>query len=100
MTAKSNGQNEIEHVREELQQLRADVQRLIGSIGDATNSMTNRAVGNLSDTTSEAYNRLHQQTQRYANSFQETVSAHPFEAAAIALAVGVVVSRLLDRPSR
>jgi ElaB/YqjD/DUF883 family membrane-anchored ribosome-binding protein len=100
MTAKTNGQSEIEHVREELQQLREDVQKLIGSIGDATNNMTNRAVGNLSDTASDAYNRLQQQTQRYASTFQEKVSAHPFEAAAIALAVGVVVSRLLDRPSR
>ena len=100
MTSKTNGQNEIEHVREELQQLRRDIQKLIGSLGDAASGTTNRAVDTLTDSANDAYNRLSQQTNRYANSFQETVSAHPFEAAAIALAVGVVVSRLFDRPNR
>ena len=100
MTNTTNGQDDLEHVREELASLREDVKRLMGSLGNAAGNTTGRAMSDLGDSANEAYNRLSQQTQRYANSFQETISAHPFVAAAIALAVGVVVSRLLDKPSR
>ena len=96
-------------VRADLALLRADVRRLMDTvehlgggsdIGSAAVRTINQAVTTVEEAAERAYDRLSRQTQTYTSSFERTVSEHPYGATAMAVAAGMFLSRLFERPNR
>jgi ElaB/YqjD/DUF883 family membrane-anchored ribosome-binding protein len=92
---------DLETIRDDIDQLRADLKSLVAALGhDVAGSAGKRAsrlVSDLESRASDTYDRLTKETQRYASSVEKSLSEHPVGTAAIALAVGVIISRLFDR---
>ena len=103
MNAKTE-KDDFDAVRAELIQLRSDVQALGETIARAGNGFK-RAVRkkvahvaeDLEGSAGDAYEHLAEEGRRYANAIEEKMSEHPLGTMVVALAVGVVLGRLLDR---
>lgn len=99
--------DDFEAVRAELNQLRADVQALGETLAKATNGLrgavrhkAERIAGDIETTAEDAYEHLAEEGRRYANVIEQKVSEHPLGTMVVALAIGVVLGRLLDRSDR
>jgi ElaB/YqjD/DUF883 family membrane-anchored ribosome-binding protein len=92
---------DLDTIREDLDQLRADVRSLVTALGHdlagGAGKRASRLVSDLEERASDTYDRLTKETQRYASTVEKSIAEHPVGTAAIALAVGVIISRLLDR---
>jgi ElaB/YqjD/DUF883 family membrane-anchored ribosome-binding protein len=100
--------SELEVVRDDLAQLREDLAKLMTKVGrlsgeaasDTGARMVERAqdvAHDLTDTALKSYDRLADEAKQYATTVERQIAEHPFGAAAIALAAGLVISRLLER---
>jgi ElaB/YqjD/DUF883 family membrane-anchored ribosome-binding protein len=103
MTAKAE-RDDFDVVRAELNQLRADVQALGETLAKATDGLkgaarkkAERVVHDIEAGAEDAYEQIAEQGRRYANVLEQKISEHPLGTMALALAVGVVLGRLLDR---
>ena len=104
MSARVEGQDDFASVRAELNQLRSDVQALGETIAKASDGLkgavrkkAERVVGDLEGSAEDAYEHLAEEGRRYANAVEKKMSEHPIGTMVVALAVGVVLGRLLDR---
>ena len=105
--------SEIDDIREDLAQLRSDLKALMKAAndGDITRDVASgiarqasRIAEDLEDTARRTYDRVAdtvgENAQHYSRIMEKAISEHPFSAATIALALGVMLSRFLDRPDR
>jgi ElaB/YqjD/DUF883 family membrane-anchored ribosome-binding protein len=90
MSARAEEKDDFASVRAELNQLRSDVQ-------GAVRRKAERLAGDLEGTAEEAYEQIADEGRRYANAVEQKMSEHPIGTMIVALAVGVVLGRLLDR---
>jgi ElaB/YqjD/DUF883 family membrane-anchored ribosome-binding protein len=102
------GTREIEAIREDVAQLRADIKKLAGKAGTIGSEVTENLIQQAEDTIEELkaragkqYNRLAKDGRRYAKqaekTIQQSVAEHPFGTAVIALAAGVILAQLMGR---
>ncbi len=93
---------DLDTLRDDIDQLRADVTKLVTALGHdlagGAGKRASRLVNDLEARASDTYDRLSKETQRYASTVEKSIAEHPLGTAAIALAIGVVISRFLDRP--
>jgi ElaB/YqjD/DUF883 family membrane-anchored ribosome-binding protein len=104
--------NEIDELREQLDDLRAQLKRLSRAVNDDVQdgaagiasgiaAQVSRLAGDLEDTARRTYDRVSgtvtENAQQYSRSIEKAITDHPFGAATIALAAGVILSRFLDR---
>ena len=104
--------SELDELRDELADLRSQLKRLMKAVnqdardgvGDAASGIVEqvqRIAGDLEDTAKRTYDRLSESVtdnaQQYSRSLEKAITDHPFGAATIALAAGVILSRFLDR---
>jgi ElaB/YqjD/DUF883 family membrane-anchored ribosome-binding protein len=95
-------------MREELAQLRTDIDHLIGTVGRLANGVAGSAIDGAKRTATyagtraeEAYDAVLAQGGRALKSTDKTIKAHPYLSIAIASGIGLLVGRLLSqRPSR
>lgn len=117
MSDKKNS-DELQVLRDDLAQLRADMQELVSTVGRIGEDAGQAVVGKASrladgvrDSAEEAYAQMVREGKRYAKdgrkyarsleqSLENNVVEHPFGSMAIALAVGLVIGKILDRPHR
>jgi ElaB/YqjD/DUF883 family membrane-anchored ribosome-binding protein len=112
MTSKTT---DIEDIREDLARLRSDVRALMkngakdGSdaardVASGIARQASRIVDDLEDAARRTYDKaadtVSDNARHYTRIVEKAISEHPFSAATIALAAGVLVSRFLDRPDR
>lgn len=101
--------SELDMVRDDLAQLREDLGKLmtrVGKLSGATAADTGSRLAEtaqdltetVTDTALKSYDRLADEARHYSTTVERQIAEHPFGAAAIALAAGVVISRLFDRP--
>lgn len=102
--------SELDMVRDDLAQLREDLGKLmarVGKLGGEAAAGTGTRLAEtaqeltetVTDTALKSYDRLADEAKQYASTVERQIAEHPFGAAAIALAAGVVISRLFDRPN-
>ena len=91
-------------VRDELAQLRADIDHLVATVGrladGAAGSVVDRAKRSASyagDRAEDVYDAVLAQGERTLKSTGKTITAHPYISIAIATAIGLLVGRLLTR---
>lgn len=93
---------DLDTIRDDIDQLRADLSKLVTALGHdlagGAGKRASRLVNDIESKASDTYERLAKETQRYASTVEKSITQHPVGTAAIALAVGVIISRLLDRP--
>lgn len=93
---------DLDTLRDDIDQLRNDLTKLVTALGHdlagTAGKRASRLVNDLESRASDTYDRLAKETQRYASTVEKSIAQHPVGTAAIALAIGVVISRLLDRP--
>ena len=93
---------DLDTLRDDIDQLRNDLTKLGTALGHdlagTAGKRASRLVNDLESRASDTYDRLAKETQRYASTVEKSIAQHPVGTAAIALAIGVVISRLLDRP--
>lgn len=117
MSEKKNS-DELQVLRDDLAQLRSDMQELISTVGrigeDAGTAVVGQATrmaDGVRDSAEDAYAQLVKEGRRYAKdgkkyarsverSLEANVAEHPFGSMAIALAIGLVIGKILDRPHR
>jgi ElaB/YqjD/DUF883 family membrane-anchored ribosome-binding protein len=105
--------SEIDDIREDLAQLRSDLKALMKAVndGDVTRdvasgiaSQASRIAEDLEDSARRTYDRVAESVgenaQHYSKIMERAISEHPFSAATIALALGVMLSRFLERSDR
>lgn len=92
---------DLETIRDDIDQLRADLSKLVTALGHdlagGAGKRASRLVNDLESRATDTYDRLAKETQRYASTVEKSIAEHPIGTAAIALAVGVIISRLFDR---
>lgn len=109
----ANKISEIEDIREDLEQLRSDLKALMKAVndGDVTRDVASgiarqasRIAEDLEESARRTYDRVAgtvgENAQHYGRIMERAISEHPFSAATIALALGVMLSRFLDRSER
>jgi ElaB/YqjD/DUF883 family membrane-anchored ribosome-binding protein len=91
-------------MREELAQLRADIDSLVGTVGrlanGAADSVVNgakRSAAYAGDRAEDAYDAVLAQGSRTLKSTEKTIKAHPYLSIAIASGIGLLVGKLLSR---
>ena len=89
-------------LREELAQLRADIDGLIGTVGRMAESAGDRFLGTarhaMSDAQAQAaraFDTAIDEGRRTLKSSEQTIRAHPFLSIAIAAGIGLLLGRLL-----
>jgi ElaB/YqjD/DUF883 family membrane-anchored ribosome-binding protein len=102
---------EIEAIREDIAQLREDLKSLMGKVGSIGGNVAEGLGAQASDALEDAkdmaskmanrsYKRATKEAQRYADTVEKSIADHPFGTAMIALAIGLVLAKLFDRPAR
>jgi ElaB/YqjD/DUF883 family membrane-anchored ribosome-binding protein len=91
-------------MHEELAQLRADIDHLVGTVGRLANGAAGSAIDGAKrtatyagDRAAEAYDAVLAQGGRTLKSTDKTIRAHPYLSIAIASGIGLLVGRLLSR---
>jgi ElaB/YqjD/DUF883 family membrane-anchored ribosome-binding protein len=111
MTSKTT---DIDDIREGLAELRSELKSLMKTINRASDDtvgigsgiaqQVSRIAGDLEETARRTYDRLSgsvsEGAQHYGRSLEKAIADHPFSAATIALAAGVILSRFLERSDR
>jgi ElaB/YqjD/DUF883 family membrane-anchored ribosome-binding protein len=95
---------DLDTIRDDVAQLREDLKSLMGTVAaighdvaGAAGGRTHRLVDDLEKRAAKSYDRISDEASRYANTVEKQIAEHPVGTAAIALAIGLVISRLLDR---
>lgn len=90
-------------MREELTQLRADIDHLIGTVSRLANGAAGsvmegakRSASYAGDRTEDAYDAMLAHGGRALKSTEKTIKAHPYLSIAIATGIGLLVGRLLS----
>ena len=102
-----NGSHDLETLRDDVMQLQADLKTLMGRVVDIGDDVT-RVVGGLpaqakgvvhefEKTAGKIYKNASRDAGGYVKTVEKSITDHPFSAAAIALAAGLILSRFLDR---
>jgi ElaB/YqjD/DUF883 family membrane-anchored ribosome-binding protein len=101
-TAQKKDVNDESPLREELAQLRADIDSLVGTVGrladGAASSLVNsakRSVSNAGERVEDVYDAALAEGRRTLKSTERTIRTHPYLSVAIAAGVGVLIGRLL-----
>jgi ElaB/YqjD/DUF883 family membrane-anchored ribosome-binding protein len=91
-------------MHEELAQLRADIDHLVGTVGRLANGAAGSAIDGAKrtatyagDRAEGAYDAVLAQGGRTLKSTDKTIRAHPYLSIAIASGIGLLVGRLLSR---
>src|ERR1044071_9251048 len=91
-------------MREELAQLRADIDSLVGTVGRLANGAADslvagakRSAAYAGDRAEDAYDAAMAQGGRALKSTEKTIKAHPYLSIAIATGIGLVVGKMLSR---
>ena len=91
-------------MREELAQLRADIDHLVGTVGRLANGAAGSVIDGAKrtatyagDRAEDAYDAVLAQGGRTLKSTDKTIKAHPYLSIAIASGIGLLVGRLLSR---
>ena len=91
-------------MREELAQLRADIDHLVGTVGRLADSAAGSAIDGAKrtatyagDRAGDAYDAVLAQGERTFKSTEKTIKAHPYLSIAIASGIGLLVGRLMSR---
>ncbi len=95
---------DIDTLRDDVAQLRDDIKSLMGTVAalghdvaGVAGTRTHRLVDDLEKRASKGYERVSDEASRYVNVVEKQIAEHPVGTAAIALAIGLIISRLLDR---
>ena len=109
----ANKISEIDDIREDLAQLRTDLKALMRAVnnGDVAQDVASgiarqasRIAEDLEDTARRTYDKvadsISDNAQHYTRTVERAIVEHPFSATTIALAVGVMLSRFLERSDR
>lgn len=106
MTQKKDTADSELSVRDELVQLRADIDTLVGTVGRLANGAAGslmdgakRTISHTGEQASDAYEAALAESRRAMNSAGKSIKAHPYLSIAIAAGVGLLVGKLLSRPS-
>ncbi len=104
MTSKSETSEELDNLRQDLAELRADLKGLVRTVTDGRAAglaqHANHMTGDIEDSARQAYGRLVDGVQQTGQSLERTITEHPFGAATIAVAAGVIIGRLFDGARR
>jgi len=91
-------------MREELAQLRADIDSLVGTVSRLANGAAGslidgakRSAAYAGDRAEDAYDAALAQGGRALKSTEKTIKAHPYLSIAIASGIGLLVGRMLSR---
>ena len=91
-------------MREELAQLRADIDHLVGTVARLANGAAGsvvdgakRTAAYAGDRAEDAYDAVLAQGGRTLKSTDKTIKAHPYLSIAIASGIGLLVGRLMSR---
>jgi len=91
-------------MREELAQLRAEIDSLVGTVGRLANGAAGsvvdgakRSAAYAGDRAEDAYDAVLAQGGRTLKSAEKTIKAHPYLSIAIASGIGLLVGKLLSR---
>jgi ElaB/YqjD/DUF883 family membrane-anchored ribosome-binding protein len=91
-------------VREDLDQLRADLKSVMEAVGKLNSDASAvarekaaRAASNIGRKAEDIYEDLKSEGERATRLLANAVNEHPYSSLAIALAVGIVIGRSLDR---
>ena len=92
MARRNGGLGTVKAVRQDLAQLRTDVNSLMSRVGRATLGLdSGRQVDHMRRNALRAYNRFSRRAQRYGRNMGRTINDHPVQSAAIAAVAGAVV---------
>ncbi|HWA41584.1 MAG TPA: hypothetical protein VHA10_00115 [Hypericibacter adhaerens] len=91
-------------VREDLDQLRADLKNVMEALGklnsdagDAVKDQAARAAGTIGRKAEDIFENLKGEGDRVSKLLTAAVNEHPYSSLAIALAIGIIIGRTLDR---
>jgi ElaB/YqjD/DUF883 family membrane-anchored ribosome-binding protein len=89
-------------LREELAQLRADIDSLIGTVGrfadtagDQFMSTARRAASDAKERAGEYFDTAMDQGRRTLKTTEQTIKAHPYLSIAIAAGIGLLLGKLI-----
>ena len=89
-------------LREELAQLRADIDSLVGTVTRLAETASDQVVGGarraasrVHDRADDAYEAALAEGRRTLKSTEKTIKAHPFLSLAIAAGIGLLVGKLV-----
>jgi len=106
MTQKKEAADSEASVRDELVQLRADIDGLVGTVGRLANGAAGslvdgakRTISHTGEQASEAYDAALAEGRRAMKTAGKTIKANPYLSIAIAAGVGLLVGKLLSRHS-
>ncbi len=98
---------DIESLREELERLRGEVRAAVSAAGDlggeaadAVKARAGKLADKIGETTSHAYDALAKDGSRYCRAVEARIAENPVVALAAALALGVLLGRMLDHRGR
>lgn len=103
MARRNGGLKTVKAVRQDLAQLRTDVNSLIGRFGRAGLGLDGDGhIGDMRRNAVRAYSRFSRRAQRYGRSVGRTVNAYPVQSVAIAavagaMVIGAVIGRIMTR---
>jgi ElaB/YqjD/DUF883 family membrane-anchored ribosome-binding protein len=90
-------------LREELSQLRADIDSLIGTVGRLADGAGEQILSGAKRTWSDAQSRAGDafdtawtEGQRHLKSTEKTIQAHPYISIAIAAGIGLLLGKLIS----
>lgn len=95
---------DIDSLREEFERLRAEVKAAVsaasdlgGEAAEAVKARAGKLADKIGETTSHAYDALAKDGNRYCRAVESRIAENPLATLAVALAVGVLIGRMLDR---
>ena len=90
-------------LREELAQLRADIDSLIGTVGRLADSASDqimsgarRTASSMHDRAGEAFDTALAEGRRTLRSTEKTIQSHPYLSLAIAAVIGLLLGKLIS----
>lgn len=93
-------------VRDELVQLRADIDHLVGTVGRLANGAAGSVLqgarstlAHAGDQATDAYEAALVEGRRALKTGEKTIKSNPYLSIAIAAGLGVLIGKLLSRPS-
>lgn len=98
---------DIESLREELDRLRGEIKAAVAAAGDlggeaaeAVKARAGKLADKIGETTGHAYDALARDSGRYCRAVEARIAENPIAALAAALALGVLLGRMLDHRGR
>lgn len=94
---RTNGNAELDAVREDLAALRQDFASLLAHLKDGSGGIAEEAAGRLREKAGALYDDIGERGQRSAEAVRHQVEEHPLTAIALAFALGYIGGRLFSR---